>query len=78
MTQLDQKFKDVYTGKPIPAQTVDDLEDWLRASYATLMPEQERCIIRLCAELRDGNDPAWWAAACNITAETKKKRGARK
>lgn len=75
---LDAKIKDVYTGKLVPARTVEELEAWLRASYATLMPEQERCIIRLCAELEAGNDPAWWAAACNVTIEKpKKKRGSK-
>lgn len=75
---LDAKIKDVYSGKLVPARTVEELDAWLRASYATLMPEQERCIVRLCAELEAGNDPAWWAAACNITIETTKKRSRKK
>lgn len=79
MTALDVKIKDVYSGKAIPVRTVEELDTWLRASYATLTSEQERCIIRLCAELEAGRDPAWWAAACGVSIEnTTKKRGSRK
>lgn len=77
-TPLDAKVKDVYSGKLVPARTVEELDAWLRASYATLLPGQERCIVRLCAELEEGNDPAWWAATCGITIESTKKRSRKK
>lgn len=71
---LDWKLKDVYTGSLVRVSTTEELEGWLRSRYATLTPEQERCIIRLCATLDEGQDPKWWAAACGLSAERVKNK----
>ena len=70
------KIKDVYSGSLVRVRTAEELGLWLREKYVTLMPEQERCIIRLCATLAEGDDPKWWAAACGLNIEPiKRTRG---
>lgn len=78
MTALDFKIKDVYSGSLVRVSTVDSLREWLRDKYATLTPEQDRCIDGLCAALEEGEDPTWWGAACGLTLEPAKKKGSRK
>lgn len=76
MSVPDFKITDKFTGTLVRVRTEDELEEWLRSRYASLMPEQERCIVRLCATLAEGSDPMWWAAACDLVVEpVKKKRG---
>lgn len=78
MSVLDFKIRDVYSGTLVRVRTAGELEEWLRSRYATLLPEQERCIVRLCATLEEGKDPKWWAAACGLQVDpVKKKRGAK-
>lgn len=70
---VDFKLRDVYTGTLIRLRSTEDLKDWLVGKYATLMPEQLRCIEGLCAAFESGEDPTWWAAACGIHTEPLKK-----
>lgn len=69
MSLADWKLKDRFTKTLIRVKDTAELDEWLRSRYATLMPEQERCIIRLCASLDDDEDPKWWADACEIIVE---------
>lgn len=74
MSLSDWKLKDRFTKTIIRVKSTADLDEWLRSRYATLMPEQERCIVRLCATLDAGEDPKWWADACDIIVERNKVR----
>lgn len=78
MTPVDFKIKDVYSGSLVRVRTTEELGDWLRGKYATLMPEQDRCITRLCEAIDEGEDPTWWGAACGLTIEPVKKKRSRK
>lgn len=68
MAVTDWKLKDRFTGTLVRVSTTEQLDEWLRSRYATLMPDQERCIIRLCETLDADEDPKWWADACDIIA----------
>lgn len=75
MSLAGWKIKDRFTNNLVRVKDTAELDGWLRSRYATLMPEQERCIIRLCASLDDDEDPKWWAAACELSVERVKKAG---
>lgn len=69
------KIKDMFGGNMVRVSTVEQLQEWLTKSYATLTEGQQEMIRKLGVSFEQGGEDGikWYGAACDLVIEPKKK-----
>lgn len=69
------KIKDMFGGNIVRVSTVEQLQEWLTKSYATLTDGQQEMIRCLGVSFEQGDEDGikWYGAACDLVIEPKKK-----
>lgn len=74
------KLKDLYTGTLVRVSTVEQLQEWLTKSYATLTDGQKEMIrcLRVSFENGDKDGIKWYGIACDLNIEPKRNKKTRR
>lgn len=69
------KIKDMFGGNLVRVSTVEQLQEWLTKSYATLTEGQQEMIRCLGVSFEQGDEDGikWYGATCDLVIEPKKK-----
>lgn len=69
------KIKDMFGGNMVRVSTVEQLQEWLTKSYATLTEGQQEMIRKLGESFEQGDEDGikWYGVACDLSIEPKKK-----